>query len=424
MSFRSAMSWGAVQSVLRLLIGFVSIKVTAVFLGPSGLALVGQINNFLTFAQGGVGSALQTGIVKMTAEAAGDTDRQRAVWKIGILLTLAISIPLGIAVAIFSSQISSWLFQSDSYQSVVLLAAPCLTLIVLTYVLNGILNGLQLRGRLSLAQIAAMLLSALIFIPSAYFGGVTGALFGSVIALASGALITAPFMPGEKFADLRNGWNAKFDGKVMKQMLGFFPMLMVNSAIPPLSLICIRDLVAGDLGLSAAGNWQASWRLSEMYLLVLTTGISMYLMPHLSIKRSEAESASELRRACLLVGLTAAAFSIPLILMRDLVVQILFTKEFSAVSELILWQLGGDILRMAVWPLRMTLVIRQESRSYIFLELLMPALHLAGVYLLLPTQGLNAVVISYVISIVICNLILAFRFRSVLIPRRESGINK
>ena len=66
-SLRSAFGWGSAQAIVRLVVGFVSIKVTAIFLGPAGIALVGQTGNFLTLLQGTLGNAIQTAVIFVTA---------------------------------------------------------------------------------------------------------------------------------------------------------------------------------------------------------------------------------------------------------------------------------------------------------------------------------------------------------------------
>lgn len=56
-------------------------KVLAIYTGPSGYALVGQLQNavqiFSTFASG----AISTGVTKYTAEYGGASDRQEKLWR-------------------------------------------------------------------------------------------------------------------------------------------------------------------------------------------------------------------------------------------------------------------------------------------------------------------------------------------------------
>jgi len=61
----------AVATVIRMLTGFVSVKVVAAIIGPVGVALLGQLNNFtqilLSISNGGINA----GITKYTAEYSG-----------------------------------------------------------------------------------------------------------------------------------------------------------------------------------------------------------------------------------------------------------------------------------------------------------------------------------------------------------------
>ena len=49
---RKAFRLGALQALVRLVCSFASVKLTAVYLGPAGLALIAQFNNFMSLCQG------------------------------------------------------------------------------------------------------------------------------------------------------------------------------------------------------------------------------------------------------------------------------------------------------------------------------------------------------------------------------------
>ena len=54
--------------VLKIGIGLISSKIIAVFVGPSGMALVGNLRNFLTSVENISTLGFQNGIVKYSAE--------------------------------------------------------------------------------------------------------------------------------------------------------------------------------------------------------------------------------------------------------------------------------------------------------------------------------------------------------------------
>lgn len=61
-------SLNAVATLVKMLTGFISVKIVAVLIGPAGIALLGQLNNFssifLTISTGGISS----GVTKYIAE--------------------------------------------------------------------------------------------------------------------------------------------------------------------------------------------------------------------------------------------------------------------------------------------------------------------------------------------------------------------
>lgn len=422
MALKTALVWSAAQSVLRLLVGFISIKVTAVYLGAPGLALVGQINNFMALAQGGVANAIQTGVIKLTAESEGDAAHQKAVWRTGILLSMAMSIPLVVLVMVLAKPISRWLFDTEAYWLVILLSGPCVLLAVLGYVLIGILNGLKRLHEVSIVQILAILGAAVVFIPLAYQWGIWGGLIGSALATTVAFLFAIPFLQRGQgilhWRDLQGG----MDRKLVGEFWGFFPMLLANSAVAPLGLIWVRDVLSGGLGMEVAGYWQAMWRVSEMYTMVLTTALGLYLMPHLSSCKTDGHFARELFKITYQVAAITLLAVIALYPLRHFVVAVIFTADFKPVADLFAWQLAGDVMKMISWPLRMALVIKKRVAWYIALEVIAPLIHAGLTFLLWRQWGANAATLGYAASYLVVDLLLLAALRDYLAKWRADRV--
>ena len=58
----------AISTIIKLIAGFVINKVIAIYVGPSGLAVVGQLQNFMSIITTISNGAITNGIVKYTAE--------------------------------------------------------------------------------------------------------------------------------------------------------------------------------------------------------------------------------------------------------------------------------------------------------------------------------------------------------------------
>lgn len=405
MALRSALIWGAVQSALRLVLSFVSIKVTAIYLGAPGLALVGQLANFLGLVQGGIGNAIQTGVIKLTAESEGDRERQIGIWRSAVSFALILIVPVSIGIMLLAVPISTWLFDSGAYWPVFVLAGPCLVLGVLGLILSGLLNGLKRMRDVSLSQMFAIAVGSALFIPLAWAFGVYGGLIGTALSLVGVALASLAVLVRLKLVRIEDLWGRP-NRDLVREISRFYPPLLANAAIAPFALILVRNVLTDGLGIHEAGYWQAAWRLSDMYTLVLSTALSLYLMPHLSSCRTDKEFARELFSVTISVVALTAVAALALYLLRSLVVAVVFTREFSPVQNLMGWQLAGDVLRMATWPLRMALIIRHRTGWYISAEIAAPLLHAGFTALLLDSFGTNAATIGYAISYAITIVLL------------------
>ena len=56
-------------------------KILAVYVGPAGYAAIGQFQNFIQMITTFAGSAVNTAVVKYTAEYYADEKKQRTVWQ-------------------------------------------------------------------------------------------------------------------------------------------------------------------------------------------------------------------------------------------------------------------------------------------------------------------------------------------------------
>ncbi|HHK8432880.1 TPA: oligosaccharide flippase family protein, partial [Vibrio parahaemolyticus] len=128
---------------IKMLSGLVINKAVSVLIGPSGLALIGQLQNsqglIRAFAQGGINS----GVTKYTAEYADDTDNTKVIWSTALKITLLCSIITSILMMTFSNEMSKYVFDTEEYSYVFSLFAITITLFSLNQLVLSILNGLK-----------------------------------------------------------------------------------------------------------------------------------------------------------------------------------------------------------------------------------------------------------------------------------------
>jgi PST family polysaccharide transporter len=415
---RKAFGWGSGMAGVRLVCSFISIKVTAVYLGPSGLALVAQFTNFISLFQGMLGTGLSTGATRLSSERVEDGTARRMVFSTALKMGAAFALVFAAIVVPASSHISSWLLTDSQYAGLIALSGIAVAAAMLTDLLNSALATTKEIGLVGRATIMSTVLGLATFAPCSYYWGVTGGLWATFAVVLMTTAITVMALH-RKSSHLRlTDFLHSFDRATCYRILGFYPMLIVNGVLPPLVLILIRDNLVDVLSLDKAGIWQATWRLSEAYQALIISSITLFFMPSLG---ERANNQTELRRQILrtvtAAALVTAFLASGVTLFREHVVRIVFNSTFSQVADLIPMQSVGDVLKMAGWVLSMSLVSMMRTGWFIFITLFVSCTFVGLARLLITDHGINGVMFAYVAAGFAHVLIGSFALRDLLIGR-------
>ncbi len=398
MSLSKAMLWSVGQSAVRFAVGFIGVKVTAVYLGPAGMALVGQFNNFLSMCTLMTVGGVQTGLAKMTAQAAPDDDaRHTVIWSTAARLALILGGGSAVLIALASYWLSEHLLLNRAYWPIFLFGALVLFAGTANGVASGILNGMRRMHALALGVMISSILSLLLSVPLVYFFNVWGGMISAGLLVFLTAAISICFF----YKEIGHGFRyfrAGYDSGVGRELLRFYPMVLANALSSQCTLIAVRYLISHQLGADAAGIWQASIKVSDMYTAVIVSALSLYLMPHLSSIKDDIAFRREVFAVSLKVATATALIAGVIFLTRDLVILIVFTRQFDAMRGLFQYQLIGDILMVACWPMRMGLTVRLKVRQYLAIETLNAVVFIFGTYLLLENIGIAGAPLAYAIG--------------------------
>jgi len=422
--FKRAFGFGGAQVAVRLVFGFASIKVTAVYLGPAGLALVAQLGSFISMCQGLLANGAGTAMVRLSAEYGTDTQRLRSLLGSAGRLALMLALAAVVIISIASPWVAQWLLTDSAYLWAIVASALAIAASILNSVMLGALNGRKEVGLVVLSNVASTIVGFIIFVPACIQWGIAGGLVGSALAYVLALPVTVLLLRRARHIRTTD-FLGPMVGQEVKKIAHFYPMLVAHSTLAPLGLILIRDLAGRHLGLDGAGIWQACWRLSEVYLMVVTTSVSLYLMPRLGEVIAVPDSLRrEVWRSLKNVAAITASLAFVLFLMREWVVRIVFSSAFDGVAELMPWQLAGDVLRMSAWTLGFVLVALVRSVWYMALEIMVPLAYVVATSWLIGDHGVAGIPWAYCAAEGLHLALGAFALRDVLFcrtsPRSET----
>ena len=372
-------------------------KILAIYVGPSGYAALGQFQNAVQMITTLASGAINTGVTKYTAEYHEDEAKQHAVWRTAGTISLIGSVFVAIAVIAFNKPLAGWFLKDESLGSVFTWFALTLVLFVFNTLLLAILNGKKEIQRYVTANIAGSLFALAVTTAMAIQLGLYGALVALAIyqSLTFFVTLTLTYKASWfKLSYLLGG----IDKQAAKNLAKFTAMALTSAACVPLSHILIRNHLGETLGWEAAGYWEAMWRLSAAYLMLVTTTLSLYYLPKLSELQDPAEIKKEILQGYRIILPVAAMCGLVIYLLRDFIIRVLFTAEFAQMEVLFGWQMVGDTLKIGSWLLGYILAAKALVGWFMISELLFSTLFFTLVYLTVGKWGVEGTAISHTIN--------------------------
>lgn len=419
MDLKSTTFWSAAYTLIRMLSGIISIKVIAYMIGPAGVAYVGQFQNFLTITNNGSNLGIGQGTIKYLAEHREEKEEYQKILSTSFIITIASSCLISILILLFHEQLSIYLFHTPKMSFVLIVLALSITLYSSGQILMHALNGFQEIRKLITARILTSLLGLVSTIILVIVAGVEGALLALIISQIIGFSILISYSKTSAWfskANFLNGW----DLNCAKKLGHFSIMTFVSVILLNIRQIYLRDYIIVQLSPEAAGYWQAIWKISELYLSVITFSLSVYYLPKLSsIKEKKALQAEIFKGYKFLIPIVLV-LSISIFILRDIIIYVLFTPDFSAVRDLFFYQLIGDVFKIASWILSFLMVAKAMTKTFIITEIIF--IGLFGILSLVGVEwyGLIGMTYAFAITYIIYFLTMLVLFKDILLAHRQT----
>lgn len=145
-------------------------------------------------------------------------------------------------------------------------------------------------------------------------------------------------------------------------------MATTTALTAPIALIGVRNVLISHVGWEEAGQWQAVWKISEVYLGVITIALSTYYLPKLSTLKGVENIRAEINQTAKIIIPIAAIMALGVYLFRDLAISLLFTEAFRSARELFAIQLIGDVIKITSWLYAYPMLSRGATKWFVFLK--------------------------------------------------------
>lgn len=414
MNIARAGLYSAVGTAARLVAGLVLVKLVAWAAGPDGVGKLGQFMSLMSLLAVLAGGGISAAIVKYVAEYRDDPERLSRLLRAALGYALCAAVVMGAAALLFSRQLALWLLDDVRYESLLRVLAFAQVGIAVSNYLLAVINGFMDVRRLVFIQVVG---SALSIVLAAWLSWRLG-LYGALLALVLGQLLwLAIGLPAWwRSPDFRLGMlKAGFDRDMIVRLATFSVMTLSSALCAPLVNIAVRDHLAARFGWEQVGYWQAVTRVSDAYLLFLTTAINVYYLPRLAAIHERDALRREIALAWRQLLPAAAVLALLVYVGREWVTRLLFSADFAAANALYGPQLLGDVTKIAAFVLSYLMLAKAMTGLFVLSEFVFAATYLGLVFAFTSRFGLVGAVYAFT-----ANYVLYLIF-NVLVARRYLG---
>lgn len=383
--------------MVRIATGLILNKILAVFIGPSGYAVIGQFQSFVTMVTGFASGGINNGVTKYTAEYYDNEPLKKTIWRTAAVLSTICVLLAAVVVILSRDFLARYVLKDIQHSSVFIYLGVSLVLVVWNGLILAILNGLKQLRQFVIINIAGSLIGLAVTSLLLTMLGIKGALIAIAINQAI-IFFAAVFVCRKSVWFTVENLVGKIDRAAAKKLSGFALMALVSAVCIPGSQIFVREYLGVNYGWDAAGYWQAVTRISDIYLMLITTILSFYYMPRLSEIKKPQELKDEVLKAYSYLLPFACLLAAGIYFTRGFITKLLFSESFLPMQSLFFWQLAGDLMKIGSWLLAFLMLARAMTKRYIFTEVVFSISYVGLVVIFTKKMGLEGAVFAFFVN--------------------------
>lgn len=411
MTIKSTFIWTSVHTVIKILSGIIMNKVIAVYLGPSGLALLGQFQNFASITSSISNGSIQTGLLTQTAKY--NNEQQKSVWANGLIISFVFTLLTSLFIFIFVSWLSQQVFFTSGYINLLYIFACSLIFYTLNLFIISIVNGL---GNIKLYTIINILISlftlilvSLLTILFKFEGAILGIVLTQSLVFLISYLIVYKYYKNSFF--LIN--ISMLDKSIIKILLSYGLTSFSSGLIVSVTYMAIRAIIVNQTSLEDAGLWEAAIKMGLYFNMLFALPLSIYYLPKFSALNTKEEIFLLLKQAMLFITPIMFVCIFLFFIFKDFFISTLFSNSFLLISSFMVIVLFAEIFRVATTLFSNLLLAKKKFYQIIFYEFLMGIVFVLYAYLFYKDYGLFGLSIGYCIICLIMFVVYIFGVKNV-----------
>lgn len=380
-----------------LVISMISVKTSAVFLGPSGVGVLrlflSLIATMTTLAGLGIGSSGVKEIAE--ADASGDEARLGRTTQVVRRMSLLTGLAGSAITAILCLPLAWLVFDATDRATSVAIVGIAVALAIVAAGQVAIVRGRRRIGDLARINVQSALAGLLVSAPLYWFfrdaAIVPAILASSALSLAISWLharrVATPPCP-------RLAW-----GEVLsesRRLIGLGVAMMWAGLLSTIVMTAAGAMILRELGSESNGYYAAAWALSGLFANFILSAMEADYFPRLATVQQDHEACSRLVNEQAEIGvLLALPGIVATLFFAPLAIHAFYSADFAPAADLLPWFVLGVFGRITSWPLGFVLLAKGSARLFVTMETAFSVLHLGLIAVGLQRFGLVGVGMAF-----------------------------
>ncbi len=390
--------YSGIITIAKFATGFIANKLVAIYSGAYGVALVGQFTNFIQVINILGGGAIQNGIVKYVAEYKNNEENLNLIFKSSLTISIIFGICTSTFFLIFNFFFPSFLFSTNQlFDHIEIIIVVSIFLNIIYVIYSSWLNGLGMIKQLTFLNLISNFSAILI----TYFCTVNfklrGAFFSLFVIILLNSLFSIVYYFG--FKNIKFSLTSLFKpNKFNKKIVFFSLMALVSLVLTPLTQIIVRIIIEHRFGVEVSGLWQGMTRITDGYLSIIITTLSIYYLPKLSSLKNSIDIKKEVVQGYKLITPLVCIISFFVYKFRFQIISILYTPDFLEMNKLFFYQTIGGVFKISSWLLSFIMVSKAMTKLFVITEVLFSLTYILFVYIFTQSYTFEGLSLAYLVN--------------------------
>jgi len=382
---------------IKIITGILISRFIAVYIGPEGMALIGNLRNFLSAVQSFAIAGLYKGVVRLISKFKNNSSDLSKTLSTVFYSGFFTSLFLAFVCYYNAKYINDILFFNSEYTYVIEALAIVLPFYALNMFVFAIMNGFSKYKILLVINIIGQILGLLVTLILIWQDQIDGALVAVVITPALNLLISIVGIAFRK--NLMSYIKiTHINFSILQRLSPYMIMALVSAIALPIVMIIIRNYLITEIGMKEAGYWEAINRVSDYYLMFINSLMALYILPRFAELKSQKEFRKEVFNFYKTIMPVFAVVLLVIYLSRSLLITVVFTEEFRPVEDLFGYQILGDFMRVLSMVIAYQFLAKKMFAHFIILEVfLFVIMYVSSIYLI-DVFGLQGAVMGHCLS--------------------------